>query len=67
VEDGDYVIMFSDGVADGAEDAPWLLELLCREPPENTEEYAKSILEAAPKGEGREDDMSVTVIRVSSV
>jgi stage II sporulation protein E len=67
IEDGDYVIMFSDGVSDGAEDAPWLLELLCREPPENTEEYARSIIEAAPKTGGHRDDMSVTVIKVTSV
>lgn len=67
VEDGDHVIMFSDGVSDGAEDAPWLLELLCREPPENTEEYARSIIEAVPKTGGHRDDMSVTVIKVTSV
>ena len=67
IKDGDYVIMLSDGVSDASEDAPWLLELLCREAPEDTEEYAKSIIRAAPRGEGHCDDMSVTVIKVSLV
>ena len=65
IEVGDHIIMFSDGVSDGADDAPWLLELLCREPPEDIEEYARSIIEAAPIVDLHSDDMSVTVINIS--
>ncbi len=64
VEDGDYVIMFSDGIsADG--EAPWLIELLGEAAPESPEEYLRRILDGARKcGDGR-DDISVLVSKIN--
>ncbi len=62
----DYIIMLSDGVA-GAEESPWLLELLAKPPRENLKEYAELILKEAEKfGECR-DDMSVAVMRIKEI
>jgi stage II sporulation protein E len=67
VRGDDYVIMLSDGVADSAEDAPWLLELLAKPPKRNVKEYADLILSEAVKHSRSRDDMSVAVIKVMKV
>lgn len=67
IKKGDYVIMFSDGVAEIAEDAPWLLVLLGEAPREDLKEYASLILSEAKKNGTSGDDMTVTVILVGDV
>ena len=66
-QSGDYIIMFSDGVAELCEDAPWFLLLLGEEPPRDIKEYASLILRAAKKNRTSSDDMTVTVIKIDSV
>lgn len=65
LEGDDYVIMLSDGIAQSAEDTPWLLDLLSKPPKRNLKEYADSILSAALKNLPRDDDMTVLVTRVT--
>jgi stage II sporulation protein E len=60
----DFIIMLSDGIAQSAEDTPWLLDLLSRPPKRNLKEYADSILAAALKNLQHNDDMTVAVTRV---
>lgn len=67
IRPGDHIIMVSDGIADMAEDAPWLLLLLGEEPKKNLNEYASFILEEAKKNVKTHDDMTVTVIRVDEI
>ena len=62
----DYVIMFSDGISQTPEDAPWLLELLSKEPKRNIKEYADYILSEAAGHNNRKDDMSVIVMKISA-
>lgn len=61
---GDMIIMLSDGVCGGAEDAPWLLELLTRPSRLGAKEYAELILRTAAGHTRRDDDMTVAVVRV---
>ena len=67
IKAGDHIFMFSDGIAEIAEDAPWLLLLLAEPPMSNLKEYAEHILVEARKNGANGDDMTVTVIRVSGV
>lgn len=67
IRPGDYVIMLSDGVADEADDAPWLLLLLGEAPKNNLQEYANLILSEAMKNTSASDDMSVAVIKIDAV
>ena len=64
LEGDDYIIMLSDGIAQNAEDTPWLLDLLSRPPKRGLKEYADSILAAAMKNMPRSDDMTVLVTKV---
>jgi len=64
LEGEDYIIMLSDGIAQSAEDTPWLLELLSKTPKRNLKEYADLILAAALKNTPRNDDMTVMVTKV---
>lgn len=64
LEGDDYIIMLSDGIAQSAEDTPWLLDLLSKPPKRNLKEYADAILAAALKNLPRSDDMTVLVTRV---
>ena len=64
LEGDDYIIMLSDGIAQSAEDTPWLLDLLSQPPKRNLKEYADSILSAALKNMPHSDDMTVLVTRV---
>ncbi len=67
LEGDDYIIMLSDGIAQSAEDTPWLLDLLSREPKRNLKEYADHILSASLKHLTRTDDMTVLVTHVMRV
>lgn len=66
LKDGDTVIMISDGVTGNYEDCPWLYELLCdglsRE--DSPAKMARMIGEAAIRNTGREDDITVAVMKV---
>ena len=64
LEGDDYIIMLSDGIAQSAEDTPWLLDLLSKPPKRNLKEYSDAILSAALKNMPRSDDMTVLVTRV---
>ena len=64
VEDGDYIIMLSDGVSQSTEDAPWLLELLSKPPKSSVGEYADFILSSAVKSSKLKDDMTVVVAKI---
>ena len=64
LEDGDYVIMFSDGVSPDGE-SPWLLEVLASPAGNDAEAYARSILEVAKENADSGDDMSVMVTRIN--
>ena len=67
VKPGDYIIMLSDGVADEADDAPWLLLLLGENAKGSVEEYASHILSEATKNTKSSDDMSVAVIKIDEL
>ena len=67
VEAGDIIIMFSDGICDGADDAPWLVELLNRSGGGDIKALAEAILAAARERASYKDDMTVVVSRVGSV
>ena len=64
LEGEDYIIMLSDGIAQSAEDTPWLLELLSKAPRRNLKEYADLILSTTLKNMPRNDDMTVMVTKV---
>lgn len=65
LEGDDYIIMLSDGIAQSAEDTPWLLELLSKPPKRNLKEYADHILAVSLKNLPKTDDMTVLVTKVS--
>ena len=62
-EDGDVIIMLSDGIAQGDEDAIWLFDVITREWEDDADKMAKKIISAARK-HGSEDDASVILTRV---
>lgn len=64
IKPGDHIIMLSDGIAEVAEDAPWLLLLLGEPAEKNLQTYADLILSEALKNNGARDDMSVIVMRI---
>ena len=64
LEDGDVIIMFSDGVAPSLEDGVWLTGLLCFEFEDDLDKMAHKILERASKNNTKEDDMTVALIRI---
>ena len=66
VEDGDYIIMTSDGVFCD-EESPWLVELLHKPNKRTLREYAAYILEQAESTVGTDDDRSVMVLRVKKL
>ncbi len=65
---GDTVIMMSDGVTGSYEDCPWLYELLCGglNLSEGAQSIAKTIARAAAEKTGKEDDITVCVMKVSA-
>lgn len=65
---GDYIIMFSDGISQDGEDAPWLIELLARPLTKDMtpETLAEAILKAAQAKSAATDDMTVRVIEIKA-
>ncbi len=67
VEDGDYIIMLSDGVSQSTDDAAWLLELLSKPPKGSVGEYADFLLASAVKHSRFKDDMTVVVAKIKKI
>lgn len=69
LQDGDTVIMMSDGVTGNYEDCPWLYELLCSGlmQMDSPAAAARLIGERAAQAMGREDDITVCVMQVEEV
>lgn len=60
---GDTVVMVSDGVTQGDDECPWLIDLLSDELPESSDALRLEILHAA-LASGAVDDLSAMVIRI---
>ncbi len=63
-EDGDCVILQSDGVAQGSGDSPWLLRLLSRSWDGDLGRMCARILDEAEKNSPASDDRSVCIVRI---
>ena len=65
---GDTVIMMTDGVTGSYDESPWLYDLLSDNSVADTspEGAAKLIAEAAAKNTGRDDDITVCVMKVEA-
>lgn len=63
-EDGDCIIMQSDGVAESYEDSPWLAHLITRSWDGNLRAMCTRILDAAEENNPKKDDRSVAIIRI---
>ncbi len=60
---GDVVVMVSDGVTQGQDECPWLIDLLSTPMPENMDALRTDIIRRALSS-GSEDDLSAIAIRV---
>lgn len=67
VQDGDYVIMLSDGIVQTAEDSPWLIELVANSTATTPQLFAAEILDEARRRAVSEDDMSVVVLKLNEI
>lgn len=65
-EDGDLIIMMSDGVTRGEEDALWLLSILSAHSGEDVEGMKKAIIEEARR-QGSGDDISLVMVKVEEL
>lgn len=64
LDEGDVIVMVSDGITQGKEECPWLFELLLGQGEDfSADRLADRIIKYA-KGEGATDDLSVLVIKV---
>ena len=67
LEEGDVLIMTSDGVCQVPEDAPWLTTMLAADWGEaSLQDVAAKILSAAMETSGRADDMTVALVKIKS-
>lgn len=64
LEDGDVILMFSDGVAQSFEDSLWLLGVVSCEWEDDLDAMAKKILKYAKEQNDQNDDMSVGLIQI---
>ena len=65
LEEGDVIIMLSDGVAQSLEDGVWLANLLTYEWEDNLDLMAEKIVDNAALNNRRSDDMTAALIRIS--
>ncbi len=63
---GDVVVMVSDGVTQGYDECPWLIDLLSTPLPESMDTLRHDIIKRALSA-GSEDDLSAIAIRVEKV
>lgn len=66
IADGDYIIMFSDGISEDGED-PWLVELVSKSKDDTPEALAEAILKAAKRNTTVKDDLTVLVGKVTAL
>lgn len=64
VENGDIIIMQSDGVAQSYEDCPWIANLLTRCWTEDLAVMCTRILDAAEANNAESDDRSVCILKI---
>lgn len=65
VQEGDMIVLVSDGVAADHEQGAWLCQLLVLEPATDAQVMADRIVSrAASRGDGKADDLSAVVLRV---
>ena len=62
LQNGDVIVQVSDGVTQGEEDCPWLVDMLRARYDGDTHQFAKSVLSRAATGE--HDDLSVIVTEI---
>lgn len=67
VQDGDYIIMLSDGIVQTVEESPWLIELVANSTAKTPQLFATEILEEAKRLAVSDDDMSVVVIKINEI
>lgn len=67
LNDGDIIVMFSDGVASSLEDGVWLTSMLCFEFENDLDKMAHKILERAMQSNSKTDDMTVALMRVEKI
>lgn len=67
LENGDVIIIVSDGIAQSFEDGIWLTELVCLQWEDNLDRMAQKILSEAKQHNKRSDDMTVGLVRVVDV
>ena len=65
LQEGDVIVMLSDGVAQSLEDGVWLANLLSYEWVEDLQLMAEKILDNAALNNARSDDMTVALVRVT--
>lgn len=65
LEAGDFIVMLSDGIIGDDEDSPWLIELLAKAEPTDTDELARTVIEGAKRNVTARDDMTVVAIRIA--
>ena len=63
LEDGDLVIMFSDGVSEDGE-SPWLLDVISRPEITSPSALGEAILAAAKKAGSTTDDLTVMITKI---
>ena len=62
-EDGDLVIMVSDGVAQSVDDCPWLVQMIRTDSGADVAELCKRIAHTA-RANGSTDDITVNVVKI---
>lgn len=65
LEDGDIIVMISDGVAQSFEDSIWLAELLSFDGERSPQDIAEMVLDASKAKNDQRDDITVTVVKIS--
>ena len=65
--EGDYIIMYSDGVAPDFESALYAADIVSSSDNMTLDEIARSIMENAEQRSCRSDDMSVVVIKITNI
>ncbi|MBR2951950.1 MAG: SpoIIE family protein phosphatase [Clostridia bacterium] len=64
IQDGDIVVLLSDGVTPEGEELPWLLQALHDELTGDLQRAANRILSLAAQKSGSEDDRSIVIIKI---